>query len=135
MVEVFCIIMEFSNSLSKEYYYSLEEALNKEPHKKSLWESLEEYFKDFKQRLFDDYDITELFVINEIFEKNDISNKVSLLIKIDPIDFDQIYEDRNSLFDNMDSVNYFLSTPNFIFDVNNNKKVDLNINKTWKLKT
>lgn len=134
MVEVFYIIMDFTKSLNKEYYYSLDEALNKEPHKKKLWESLLPSLSTLVEKMFDNYDITDIFIINEIFQKNNISEKISILIEIDDFDFDDIYDERYSLFENMNKINYYVSTSKGVYDINNNIEVDLSVDKKWKLK-
>jgi len=126
--------MNFNESLNKEFYYSLEEAFKREPHKKKLWESLSDYFDSFVQNLFDEYDITDIYVINDIFEKNGLHDKVSILIETTLFDFDQLYEDKYSVFDNTSKVKYFISTPEYVYSINDDMKVDLSINKKWKLK-
>lgn len=116
--------MNFNESLEKEYYYSLEEAF-KSPFKKNLWDKNIERILSLKESLFINYDIDEIYIINEFLEKNSTNEKISILIKADQKDLDDLVKENISVYVEAEGVLYKL-------EENKLKEVNLKIRKACK---
>lgn len=127
--------MNFDTSLEKEYYYSINETLQNDSFRNKIWEENKDYLLVLKEELFLHYDIENIYVINEFFEKNTLVENIPILIDIDKINLEEMAESEFSQFDN-DAIDYYFRTKYQTYKLYNKnlQEVDLEIKKLCEVK-
>lgn len=127
--------MNFTTSLEKEYYYSLNEVLQNDSFRDKMWKDNKEYLLTLKEELFLYYDIDKIYLINEFFEKNSIVENIPILIETDKLNLEELAENGFTQFDN-DLFDYYFRTKDNIYKLHhkNLQEVELEIKKLCEVK-
>lgn len=124
--------MNFEESLYKKYYYSINEVIKNDYNKKEILESLQDKIDEIKDTLFISYDVEEIYLINEFFEKNKFIDRLSVLIELDQRNYEELYETNFKDLKYKNFIDYYFRIHNdyYYFD----KHIEnFEVYKSWKL--
>lgn len=106
--------MNFRTTTEHQTYYSLSDVLKEDYSKARLWTRNEDDIYELKQTLFDLYDVENIYIINEFFDKFHYIETIPILFEIDEHSFEELAETQFSLLNNQ-SIDYYILAGNILY--------------------
>lgn len=102
----------------KNYYPTLNEAL-KDSRRKSLFVSKQNKLLELKEKLFDVYDVEDIYIIDDFFDKSIFSiNKLPIYCEMSQQSFDAFVEQKE-IYGLIEDFSLYIHTPNHLFYLKN----------------
>lgn len=126
--------MNFESTVDRPTYFSLKQVLNEDYNRGQLYNKNKEFLYSLQEKLFDEYDVEGIYIINEFFEKFSFINKIPILFEVDKFNFEEMQDEKFNLLNN-DNIDYYIKTENLIYLYSKGILIEENvkIKKLWKI--
>ena len=126
--------MNFESTVDRPTYFSLNQVLKEDYNRGQLYNKNKEFLTSLQEKLFDEYDVERIYIINEFFEKYSFINKIPILFEVDKFTFEEMQDEKFNLLNN-DNIEYYIKTENLIYLYSKGILTEENvkIKKLWKI--